>query len=124
MSFTAFIFVFCYFLGNGNVILYSIICLLAGIGFGGDLCLGYSIITDIIWQEKLKKNESSVFGITNFILKFSLALTSASLIFIIGDLEGNEELKKSFIAFSYAILPVIFRLFAIYFLFKYFKKTY
>jgi len=123
MSLTALIFIGCFFLSEGDIILYAIICLFAGIGFGGDLCLGYSILTDIIWEEGLKQNESAIFGVTNFILKMSLAFASSVLIYGIGYFENNIEIVTGFIAFSYAVLPIVFRIFAIICLYKFFKPS-
>ena len=123
MSLTALIFTGCFFLSEGDTILYAIICIFAGIGFGGDLCLGYSILTDIIWEEGLKQNESAIFGITNFILKMSLAVSSSVLIYGIGFLADNVQTVTVFIAFSYAVLPIVFRIFAIISLYNFFKPS-
>ncbi|MBL6664562.1 MAG: MFS transporter [Rickettsiales bacterium] len=119
---TSVIFVWCYFLGEGDVFFYGLICILAGVGFGGDFALAYSILTDIIQKHKLQNFESAIFGVTNFIIKISLTLSSAILIYFIGFFEGQEDVKKEFISFSYAILPVIFRILAAAFLFNNFKK--
>lgn len=120
--FTAVIFVWCYFLGAGDVLFYGLICVLAGVGFGGDFALAYSILTDIIQKHKLQNFESAIFGVTNFIIKISLTISSAILIYFIGVFEGQEDVKKEFISFSYGILPVIFRILAAAFLFNNFKK--
>jgi Na+/melibiose symporter-like transporter len=110
MIFTVFIFSWCYFLNEGDIVLYAVICLLAGIGFGGDLTLSYSILTDIIQKNNLQTNQTSLFGITNFMIKLSLTLSSATLIYVIGSLENNILYKKHFISTTYALLPIIFRL--------------
>ena len=116
--FTVFIFIWCYFLGSGDIIFYGIICILSGIGFGGDFALSYSILTDIIQKNKLEKIESTIFGVTNFIIKFSLTIASAILIYFIGVLENDLENKIKFISFSYALLPILFRSLAAFFLYK------
>jgi Na+/melibiose symporter-like transporter len=116
--FTVFIFGWCYFLSEGDVLLYGIICILSGIGFGGDFALSYSILTDLIQKYKLQNNEATIFGVTNFIIKISLTLSSAILIYFIGTLEGDPDNKKQFISFSYALLPIIFRSYAAFFLYK------
>lgn len=110
--FTVIIFIWCYFLKEGDIIAYALICIFSGIGFGGDFALSYSILTDIIQKHKLQNSETTLFGITNFIIKFSLTITSSILIYIIGVLENDLINKINFIAFSYAILPVIFRILA------------
>ena len=118
---TAFIFIWCYFLQEGDIILYGIICIFAGISFGGDFALGYSILTDIIQKHKLQNSESTIFGVTNFIIKISLTLSSAILIYAIGTFENNIIQKTQFISFSYSIIPIIFRIFAAFLLHRNFK---
>jgi Na+/melibiose symporter-like transporter len=108
--FTVFIFFGCYFINEGDILFYAAICVLSGVGFGGDFALAYSILTDIIQKNKLQNFESTIFGITNFIIKISLTLSSAALIYCIGALENDFEAKKQFISFSYALLPIFFRL--------------
>ncbi len=120
--FTVFIFAGCFFLQEGDIILYGVICILSGIGFGGDFALSYSILTDIIQKYKLFNNETAIFGIANFIIKISLTLSSAVLIYCIGSFEGDQYSKKQFISFSYSLLPIIFRSYGAYLLYKNFKK--
>jgi GPH family glycoside/pentoside/hexuronide:cation symporter len=122
ITFTVFIFVWCYFLGEGDIFLYGVICILSGIGFGGDFALSYSILTDLIQKHKLQNNETTIFGITNFIIKISLTLASSALIYFIGVLENDPYNKKQFISFSYALLPIIFRSCGAFILYKNFKK--
>lgn len=121
ITFTVFIFGWCYLLGEGDVLLYGIICVFSGIGFGGDFALAYSILTDLIQKHKLQHNETTIFGITNFIIKISLTLSSAILIYAIGSLDGEPEHKKEFISFAYALLPIMFRSCGAFILYKNFK---
>ena len=121
MIFTSFIFSFCFFVKQGDVLIYALICFISAIGFGGDFTLSYSIMTDIIQTEKLQQNEASIFGITNFIIKLSLSVSSGILIYIMGILEFLENIQHIFIKYSYIFLPVIFRLLAALTLFKNFK---
>ena len=120
---TIIIFGFCYFLGEGDIYLYGIICIISGIGFGGDLVLGYSILTDIIQESKLEKYQTTIFGIVNFLLKFSLTFSSVILIYLIGHYQGEPEAKNQFTKFSYALLPLIFRIIAGINLYKNFYLT-
>lgn len=123
MFFTIITFIWCYFLQSGEVILYGLICIFSGLGFGGDLALSYSILTDLIQKYKLEKQQTTIFAISNFLIKLSLTLASASLIYIIALLENNPIEQKAFISFAYALLPIIFRIFAIFILYKNFKLT-
>jgi len=121
--FTVFIFGWCYLLGEGDIMVYGIICILSGIGFGGDFALSYSILTDLIQKYKLQNSESTIFGITNFIIKISLTIASSVLIYCIGTMENEPDSKKQFISFSYALLPILFRISAAFILYKNFKKN-
>lgn len=120
--FTLIIFSFCYFLGEGDILYYSIICILSGIAFGGDFALAFSILTDIIQKDKLENNQTIIFGFCNFMVKISLTLSSSILIYFIGFFENDTNLQSGFISFSYAILPIIFRSLAGFILYKNFTK--
>lgn len=122
ITFTVFIFGWCYFLGEGDILFYGVICFLSGIGFGGDFALAYSILTDLIQKHKLQNSETAIFGITNFIIKISLTLASSCLIYLIGTLENDLNNKKQFISFSYVLLPIILRSCGAFILYKNFKK--
>ena len=124
LLFTAFIFSFCIYLSKGDIYPYLLICLMAGIGFGGDLILSYSILTDIIQKHKLQKSESMIFSINNFIIKITLTLSSAILIYMIGHYENQPQTKSEFISFSYVILPVTFRILSAFTLHKNFNHKY
>lgn len=121
--FTVFIFGWCYFLGEGDILFYAVICVLSGIGFGGDFALSYSILTDLIQKYKLQNSETTIFGVANFLIKISLTLSSAILIYFIGVFENDLDNKKQFISFSYALIPIIFRLLAAFTLHRNFKLT-
>lgn len=118
MVFTSFAFIWCIALGEGDEILYGIICFISGLGFGGDLLLAYSILTDLIQKHKLNNAESKLFGISNFLIKMSLTLSSSILIYFIGVLESNENLLGTYISISYAGLPVFFKIIAVIILYR------
>lgn len=122
MSLTIFIFIFCYFLKEGDILYYSIICILSGIAFGGDFALAFSILTDIIQKDKLENNQTIIFGFCNFMIKISLTLSSSILIYFIGFFENNINLQSEFISFSYALLPIFFRILAGIILYRNFKQ--
>ena len=122
MFLTLFVFGFCYFLEEGDILFYGLICIFSGIGFGGDFALAYSILTDIIQKYKLQDEQTIIFGICNFIVKISLTLASSILIYFVGFFENDTILQTEFISFSYALLPIFFRAFAGLTLFRNFKK--
>ena len=123
ISFTIVTFSWCFFLKEGDILPYCIICILSGVGFGGDLTLTSSIITDVIQKDNLEDNKTTIFGIMNFIVKISLTLASSTLIYFIGEFKNDPKAQQEFISFSYALLPMIFRILAMVALYKIFKNT-
>ena len=122
---TCLAFVWCYFLEQGDIIFYGLICIFAGFGFGADFCLGYSILTDIIQKDRLERGETTIFGIANFIIKIALTIASSVLIYSIGFFEEYNPIAKiEFIKVSYAILPVLFRIASVFLLYRYFIEQY
>lgn len=121
---TILVFPFCFFLGEGDLVFYALICLISGFTFGGDFSLSYSVLTDIIQEKKLEKNESTIFASTNFIIKISFTILSASLIYFIGEIReiGAFNFEKTFLSYSYSLLPCFFKIISSIYLFKLFKN--
>lgn len=117
------VFPFCYFLQEGDLIFYLLICLLSGFGFGSDFCINYSILTDIIQEKKLQKLESTIFAFTNFLIKISFTVVSAALIYALGAVRdtGNLSEEKIYLSVSYALFPLLFKLISLGLLVR-FKK--
>jgi Na+/melibiose symporter-like transporter len=118
------VFPFCFFLGAKNLISYSLICVLSGFGFAGDFCISYSVLTDIIQQQKFLQKESTIFAITNFLIKISFTISSVILIYTLGTIRDHGFFipEKEFLSYSYAVLPCFFKVAAFFMLFKFFKK--
>ena len=118
------IFAFCGFLGQGDIVFYTLICLLSGFCFGADYCLSYSILTDVIQNRKLEKSTSTIFGFINFIIKFCFAFASGSLLFWLGKVqETSPESQTNFLLISYCLIPCILKIFT-YIVLNKFHKTY
>lgn len=123
MSLVILIFFCCYFVGKGDVIFYAIICALSGLCFGADYCLSYSILADLIQENKLEKNETTIFGVINFITKFSFSVASGVLIFLLGKVQESQlALEESFLSFCYVIVSCLFKIFALFLLVNFSKK--
>jgi GPH family glycoside/pentoside/hexuronide:cation symporter len=121
---TVIIFPFCFFLSENDLLFYALICLLSGFGFAGDFCLSYSVLTDIIGEEKLFDKESTIFSITNFLVKISFTISSVILVYAIGTIrdQGSLEQERQFLSYSYALLPCLFKISSCVFLFNFCKK--
>jgi len=123
MSLVILIFFGCYFVGQGDVIFYAAICVLSGLCFGADYCLSYSILADLIGENKIEKNETTIFGVINFITKLSFSLASGVLIFLLGKIqESGLVLEESFLSFCYVIVSCLFKIFALFLLVNFSKK--
>jgi Na+/melibiose symporter-like transporter len=123
MSLVILIFFCCYFVGKGDIIFYATICALSGLCFGADYCLSYSILADLIQENKLEKNETTIFGVINFITKFSFSVASGVLIFLLGKIQESQlVLEESFLSFCYVIVSCLFKIFALFVLINFSKK--
>lgn len=123
MSLVILIFFGCYFVGAHDIIFYAIICVLSGLCFGADYCLSYSILADLIQENKIEKNETTIFGVINFITKFSFSLASGVLIFLLGKIQESQlVLEESFLSFCYVIVSCLFKIFALFLLINFSKK--
>ena len=116
------IFSLCLFLEAGDALGYGIICVFSGLAFGGDLCLGYSYLTDLIQEKQQQTHQAKIFGATNFILKISLALSSGILVYLVGYFEQSPDTQAQFIYLNYVLPAIILRLISTYYLFKLCQK--
>ena len=119
---TVLIFPFCFFLSDGDFALYALICLLSGFSFAGDFCLSYSILGDIIGEKNLQNSESTIFSITNFLVKISFTISSVALIYSLGTIRDLGADERQFLSYSYAILPCFFKIISAVLLFNFFRK--
>jgi len=119
---TVAVFPFCFFLREGDLSSYALICVLSGFGFAGDFCLSYSILGDIICDQKLEGKESTIFSLTNFLVKISFTISSVALLYLLGTIRESGANENSFLSYSYAILPCFFKVISVVLLFNFFKK--
>ncbi len=118
------IFAFCGFLKSGDIAFYALICLASGFCFAADYCLSYSILTDVIQNQKLTKSTSTIFGAINFIIKFCFALASGILLFGLGEIQKNAaDLQTNFLLISYCLAPCLCKVLT-YFSLNKFQKLY
>ncbi len=105
-------------LSAGDVFFFFIICLVSGIGLGGDLALLPSLLADAL--QKHKRQGGLEFGIWNFISKFNLAMAagiSLPLLAYFGYVPGTENEGLHALRFSYAVLPCLFKIISLFILF-------
>lgn len=123
MALVIVIFFSCYFVGQGDILFYALICVFSGLCFGADYCLSYSILADLIQENKLEKNESTIFGVINFITKFSFSLASGILLYFLGEIQESKFVsEQSFLTFAYVIISCLFKVFAFFCLVIFYQK--
>ena len=123
---SAFFFIFALFLDEGDMVAFILISCLTGFCLGADLIIPPSIQADLtdLHKEKFKEDISGVlFSMITFINKFSFAIASIFVFGILGLMafEPNQNINnesKKFIIISYALIPILMKIFAGYFLVK------
>ncbi len=124
---SAFFFIFVLFLNDGDMLAFILISCLTGFCLGADLILPPSIQADLtdLHKEKFKEDISGIlFSMITFINKFSFAISSIFVFGILGlmDFKPNQNINnesKKFITISYALIPILMKIFAGYFLVKF-----
>ena len=108
-------FVWAFFLQEGDLVQYAIICAISGIAFSADLAIPPSILADQMHKQHLEENATFLFGILAFLAKLSLGISSAIVMFILekagfqsSSLNGNDTLLL--LSFLYSILPCTIKL--------------
>ena len=108
-------FVWAFFLREGDLVQYAIICAISGIAFSADLSIPPSILADKIHKQHLEKNATFWFGILAFLAKLSLGVSSAVVMFILekgglqsSSLNGDDTLLL--LSFLYSIVPCAIKL--------------
>lgn len=110
-------FFWAYFLGEGDIWQYAVICVLSGIAFGADLALPPSILADHIHAQNNEHHASLQFGLFAFLAKAALAVSSV-LVFPFLDWSGfrageaNTPEVLFFLSMTYAAIPCVIKLVA------------
>lgn len=118
-------FVFVIFLKENDVLLFAIISFISGLSLGADIAFPSSIQADVVQKVKRLQNNVSglLFGLWTMITKLALALSvvvSFGILGLVGfDKESLTSLSIFTLVFLYGLLPIILKLIALYFIFKY-----
>lgn len=117
------VFIWAFFLNEGDMWQYLVICILSGLSFGADLALPPSILADKIHQFKIERDASLYFSVLAFLAKLSLAVASV-VVFPFLDAVGfkpggvNEDDALIALSLSYAAIPCLIKLIAIFILWR------
>jgi len=108
-------FVWAFFLTDGDLVQYAIICAISGIAFSADLAIPPSILADQMHKQNLEDNATLLFGILAFLAKLSLGISSAIVMFILdiagfqsSVLNGGDTLLL--LSFLYSLVPCAIKL--------------
>lgn len=116
-------FFFVVFLKEGDILWFALISFVTGLSLGADIAFPTAIQSDIIQNSKYKQLSSTSFGIWTMLTKLALAssvMITFSILGLIGFDENNINQNMILtISLLYALLPVILKLFSLYFILKF-----
>ena len=111
-------FVWAPFLGEGDLLLFTLVCAFSGLSLGADLALPASIQADVVdldWQESGQQRTGLFFALWSMATKLSLALAigiAFPVLDLIGYQAGGENTPTALLglAMLYGLLPVLIKL--------------
>jgi Na+/melibiose symporter-like transporter len=116
-------FFFVVFLKEGDILWFALISFVTGLSLGADIAFPTAIQSDIIQNSKYKQLSSTSFGIWTMLTKLALAssvMITFSILGLIGFDENNINQNMILtLSLLYALLPVILKLFSLYFILKF-----
>ncbi len=113
------------FLEGGDIIGFSLICIMTGIAVGADLSLPPAIIALIIKAQKHEETASQYYAILTFIAKAALAIAvglSFPLLEFSGYTPDSLNSNTAILIYAYAFVPLIIKVISAILLFFYIKK--
>ena len=127
MIFAIAVFGWAFFLGQGDLIAYGIICILSGAALGAELSIPPSILSDLIDEEGLESNTATYFSYAAFLSKAMLAVATAGGFFLLDAADfvpaGENSPDALFmLSFVYAGLPLLIKAGAVWLLYRHFIK--
>lgn len=115
-------FIWAFFLREGDLYQFALICIVSGFAFGGELALPPAILADSV----NKKSATTEYSILTFLMKASLAI-SVGVIFPLLEMQGyksggdNSESSLWYLGFYYAFVPCFIKIIAVILLSKFLK---
>ena len=108
-------FVWAFFLKEGDLVQYAMICTISGIAFSADLAIPPSILADQMHKQKLEDNATLLFGILAFLAKLSLGISSAIVMLFLDKAGFQNSVKNGndtllLLSFLYSIVPCTIKL--------------
>ena len=121
-------FLWAYSLGENDLVAYGIVCVFSGLALGAELVLPPSILADLIEKQQLSHQASLQFSMLAFLSKFSFAVASGTMLWLLGlsSFQPNQHNTADalhMLSFYYALVPCAIKLFAAYLLWRWMKTT-
>ena len=119
-------FIGAFFLQPGDIIAYSIICILSGMALGADLALPPAMLADRVTRQKKQAQATQYYALIAFIPKIALAMASGVALLSLGYLgfvagmQNSPQTKQGLITL-YALVPCFIKLIAAYTLWRLYK---
>jgi len=106
------VFIWVVLLQPGDIVSYSVICILSGFALGADLALPTSIIADRINASNAETRATQYYGVMAFIPKLALALASGCAFLIldeVGFIAGGKNTKETLLSLLllYGLVPCV-----------------
>lgn len=117
MALAVAVFLWAFFLGEGDLLPFALICALSGAALGADLALPPSMLADAIDRDGRDADSArsgGYFGLWNLVTKLNLALAAGlalPLLSLLGYVPGDSE-SLGALAAVYALLPVALKVLA------------
>lgn len=121
-------FVWAFFLREGDIWQYAVICIASGVALGGDLALPPSILADQIHEHGNDASAATQFSILALLSKAGLAVGSAIALPLL-DLAGfvpasiNDASALVSLSVAYALIPCVIKLASAYLLYRLFVTS-
>lgn len=120
-------FIWAFFLGEGDVIAYGLVCFFSGLALGAELALPPAILSDLIDNEKDTEQTSLYFSAQAFLLKATFAGGSGLAFLILGQTDfvpngDNTQSALMGLSFTYTFLPCLIKIVAIVALYFWMKS--
>ena len=106
------------FAGEGDLLLYGVVCLLTGLALGGDLIFPASLMADLVGSEQERSTHASAgYAWLSFVQKAGLGVAAGVAFPVLGwtgfqsgEANGPEQLRG--LILLYAIIPLVLKLLA------------
>ena len=108
-------FCWAFFLDQGDVVQYGMVCVLSGLALGADIALPPAILADLIHHSRTQDHAAVQYSLLALFSKIGLAVASAVVLPVLGlvgfvPMTANTPHALLFLSTAYAVLPCVLKL--------------